>query len=654
MLQTNLIQNAHADLICDASYNFYGTRLATGGLDQRIKVWRLDEQSGEWSVEDEWKKRAHDAAISRLAWAHPQHGQLLASASFDRTVKIWERVGDVGTNPGSFSGVGSGAGASSDRWVERALLSEAKGSVRCVEWAPTAFGMKIATIASDNHLRIYECLESATATAPGGSGGSSTGLNAAGNPSAATPPDSVLGINMSTPGAPVTTPGPSQPWALTWSLIEDIDVSAMPLFTILPTTGGEPASPAPGQSVPLATTTGLGGSEFTTVSGFDTTASVSATATTSGGAGSSSPFIGGKQVLGSTATTLTSTNAGSGSNIAALGNSSFGLSSQGGSGIPSVVAPTGGSPGNTVNSSFGVLLGSPPTTSAFGGLGGVTGLGNVPPVSGSSSGTVHTSKVGNSTVSNREADGGWDLSWCKDPYWGEVCAAVAGGSGIIKIIQLQAGQRPRGVLFLDPRPSSSGSGETLNSRGATPTSTPHLRAQQPGSQFLSPHHPTSAAAAAANHSKPASPKPSSLATTSISWAPSCGRSYHLIAAGSRDGKVRIWKVRPPPPKILDGEDEDETDADADEYEDEQRYGGGGGPNNNNKTSWSASIVADFEDHASAVGKVAWNITGTVLTSAGNDGRVRLWKCTYGNVWRPMGSLDVIQSDDVIDGDRMEE
>lgn len=33
--------------------------------------------------------------------------------------------------------------------------------------------------------------------------------------------------------------------------------------------------------------------------------------------------------------------------------------------------------------------------------------------------------------------------------------------------------------------------------------------------------------------------------TSLAWAPSCGRSYHLIATGARDGTVRIWRVEPP-------------------------------------------------------------------------------------------------------------
>ena len=57
--------------------------------------------------------------------------------------------------------------------------------------------------------------------------------------------------------------------------------------------------------------------------------------------------------------------------------------------------------------------------------------------------------------------------------------------------------------------------------------------------------------------------------TSVSWAPSCGRSYHLIATGGRDGRVRIWRVKPGPE---DDESEDNT------------------------AGWTASIVGDFDQH----------------------------------------------------------
>ena len=34
---------------------------------------------------------------------------------------------------------------------------------------------------------------------------------------------------------------------------------------------------------------------------------------------------------------------------------------------------------------------------------------------------------------NKEADGGWCISWCKDRFWGEVLAVGCGTSGIIKV-----------------------------------------------------------------------------------------------------------------------------------------------------------------------------------------------------------------------------
>ena len=36
---------------------------------------------------------------------------------------------------------------------------------------------------------------------------------------------------------------------------------------------------------------------------------------------------------------------------------------------------------------------------------------------------------------------------------------------------------------------------------------------------------------------------------------------------------------------------------------------------------------------------------TILSSAGNDGRIRLWKATSGNVWRPAGSIGVEQAEE---------
>lgn len=38
-----------------------------------------------------------------------------------------------------------------------------------------------------------------------------------------------------------------------------------------------------------------------------------------------------------------------------------------------------------------------------------------------------------SGLGNREADGGWCISWCKERYWGELIAAGCGTNGLVKV-----------------------------------------------------------------------------------------------------------------------------------------------------------------------------------------------------------------------------
>ncbi|TFK64199.1 WD40 repeat-like protein [Pluteus cervinus] len=451
MLQTGIIPSAHSDLVTDAAYDFYGQRLATCSLDQRIKVWQVDEASGEWKVEDDWK--AHEAAISKISWAHPEFGTIIASCSFDRTVKIWEQLspgGQTDSAPQQQSQQQSQSGGqptthASPRWIERAVLLDARGTVRSVEFAPHRLGLKLATISSDNLLRIYECLE--------------------------------------------------QPSLSTWQITEEVDVSALPSSV-------SPSIHSRVHTMALATPT---------------------------------------------------------QTHATLDAASASLVAQ--------ALQQGLQQGNLQN-----RLGGPA-------LGAGAGTGN------------------------READGGWCISWCKEHYWGEVVAAGCGTNGIVKIIHISPSRRPSIILALDPSPSPSSDHTSSNAPG------PSLSTQHQGGD-------------GETHKDKEAP----YAITSVAWAPSCGRSYHLIATGGRDGKVRIWKVKP------NEEGGGAGAGDLDAYE-----------SGEDEMKWSATVVADFDQHKSAVGRVEWNITGTVLSSVGNDGRVRLWKATSGNVWRPAGSIGVEQS-----------
>ncbi|KAF9430045.1 epoxide hydrolase, soluble (sEH), partial [Entomortierella beljakovae] len=96
----------------------------------------------------------------------------------------------------------------------------------------------------------------------------------------------------------------------------------------------------------------------------------------------------------------------------------------------------------------------------------------------------------------------------------------------------------------------------------------------------------------------------------VSWAPNMGRSYHLIATACKDGHVRIFKLT------------DDTLGEA--------LAGGW-----TRKLFNVECIADFADHNAEVWRVEWNITGTILSSSGDDGKVRLWKATYTGEWKCM-------------------
>ncbi|KAI9098150.1 WD40-repeat-containing domain protein [Phlyctochytrium arcticum] len=134
----------HEDLIHDVAYDFYGTRLVTCSSDQKLKVWDMDEETGKWILNDSWK--GHDSSVLKVSWAHPEYGQVFASCSFDRTARIWEEQEHEAKSGGR-------------RWIEKAKLTDSKGTVQDLEFAPNHLGLKLATSSSDGIVRIYEAMD---------------------------------------------------------------------------------------------------------------------------------------------------------------------------------------------------------------------------------------------------------------------------------------------------------------------------------------------------------------------------------------------------------------------------------------------------------------------------------------------------------------
>lgn len=46
------------------------------------------------------------------------------------------------------------------------------------------------------------------------------------------------------------------------------------------------------------------------------------------------------------------------------------------------------------------------------------------------------------------------------------------------------------------------------------------------------------------------------------------------------------------------------------------------------TRLEVQIMSKFSDHSCTVWRVSWNLTGTILSSSGDDGYVRMWKSKF--------------------------
>mmetsp|Transcript_10144 Transcript_10144/g.17365 ORF Transcript_10144/g.17365 Transcript_10144/m.17365 type:complete len:388 (+) Transcript_10144:26-1189(+) len=108
------------------------------------------------------------------------------------------------------------------------------------------------------------------------------------------------------------------------------------------------------------------------------------------------------------------------------------------------------------------------------------------------------------------------------------------------------------------------------------------------------------------------------AVLSVSWALNVGREYHLIAVGTRSGKVCVFAVDP---EFLI------------RVSQERRL---------------APVVVLTDHQPAKVQRVAWNITGTLLASSDDNGNLKIWQPALDDMhgeWKCMGMVNNIQQGD---------
>jgi WD40 repeat protein len=85
-LMTLTLESGHQDMVHDAQLDYYGRRLATCSSDRTVKVFDIvgDQQTHLADL------RGHEGPVWQVCWGHPKFGSVLASCSFDHRVIIWK------------------------------------------------------------------------------------------------------------------------------------------------------------------------------------------------------------------------------------------------------------------------------------------------------------------------------------------------------------------------------------------------------------------------------------------------------------------------------------------------------------------------------------------------------------------------------------
>jgi protein transport protein SEC13 len=120
----------HTEMIHDAQLDYYGQKLATASSDRTIKVFEIAGDQQNLLAE----LKGHDGPVWQVSWAHPKFGNMLASSSYDGNVCIWKE-------------------AQPNVW-QRIYVAAHGASVSSISWGPHAFGAVLAAACADGSVSI--------------------------------------------------------------------------------------------------------------------------------------------------------------------------------------------------------------------------------------------------------------------------------------------------------------------------------------------------------------------------------------------------------------------------------------------------------------------------------------------------------------------
>jgi len=124
----------HAGYIHDMCLDYYGRRLATCSEDGFVKIFRRAQASEGWEFVCDLRPE-HNGAVIKIAWSHPEFSMLLASASTDHCLIIWEEENE-------------------NKWKQLQVHKDFTSAITGLEFGPKHLGIRLAVCLEEGKVII--------------------------------------------------------------------------------------------------------------------------------------------------------------------------------------------------------------------------------------------------------------------------------------------------------------------------------------------------------------------------------------------------------------------------------------------------------------------------------------------------------------------